>query len=140
MKEVLLSFFICSLLMSCSGAESVTDETTSVAEEKPMDIILGKWSMDSSAFINSGVRTEATPPIMPTTWTFTEDGTYKVENSMTMPGTFSRTDDSLFIVLMGVPNDYEILLLDDTYLQLRSTIFETDSASMKTEAFLTRIK
>jgi len=121
------------------NAESNESIETPIKEEKPTNLILGQWNMDSSVFINDGVRSTVSAPLLPTTWTFAEDGSYKVENSMAMPGTFSNTNDSLFVILMNVPNAYEILLLNDNKLQLRSTITETETMSMKTDAFLTRI-
>jgi hypothetical protein len=126
------------LIISCQNQEATTEQIISVPEEEIRDLILGDWNMDSSVFISNGVRGEVSPPLMPTTWNFGEDGSYLVKNSVSMTGTFSRTDDSLFVVLMAVPNEYEILVLNETNLHLRSTIIETDSASMKTDAYLSR--
>jgi hypothetical protein len=140
MQQSALLILLVFVLGSCGGnSENNTVVTPATEEPETVNLILGEWNMDSSVFINDGVRGTVSAPLLPTTWTFSADGTYKVENSMTMPGTFSNTSDSLFIVLMGVPNDYEILLLNNEKLQLRSTIVETVDMSMKTDAFLTRI-
>lgn len=139
MKNTWLVLFIYALA-GCQNQKTVVPEITPEPEQKSSDLIIGDWSMDSSVFINSGVRGEISPPLMTTTWTFGDDSSYQVKNSIVMGGTFTKTVDSLFVVLMGVPNEYEILVLNETNLHLRSTIIETDSASMKTDAYLTRLK
>ncbi len=126
------------LVLSCQNQEADIEQVTPVPEQKTQDLILGDWNMDSSVFINDGIRGVVSAPLMPTIWNFGEDGSYLVKNSVSMTGTFSRTEDSLFVVLMAVPNEYEILVLNETNLHLRSTIIETDSASMKTDAYLSR--
>jgi hypothetical protein len=137
MKNLLYS---CGFLfvISCQNQEASIEQETIVPEQKKQDLILGDWNMDSSVFINDGLRGVVSSPLMPTIWNFGDDGSYLVKNSVSMTGTFSRTDDSLFVVLMAVPNEYEILVLNETNLHLRSTIIETDSASMKTDAYLSR--
>ena len=137
MKNLLYSFSFL-FIISCQNQESTTEPETPVVEQKTQDLILGDWNMDSSVFINDGIRGVVSAPLMPTVWNFGEDGSYLVKNSVSMTGTFSRTEDSLFVVLMAVPNEYEILVLNETNLHLRSTIIETDSASMKTDAYLSR--
>lgn len=137
MKYLLIILLGLSLI-GCQNQETEPAELTPESQKEEPDLILGDWRMDSSAFINDGIKALASPPILPTTWTFKADGFYQVKNSMTMTGTFSRTNDSLFVILMAVPNEYEILLLNETSLYLRSTIVETDETSMKTEAYLTR--
>lgn len=128
-------------LISCQNETTVSEETVEPeVEAEPSDLIIGDWNMDSSVFINTGVRGEISPPLMTTTWAFGNDSSYQVKNSIVMGGTFTKTDDSLFVVLMGVPNEYEILVLNETNMHLRSTIIETDTASMKTDAYLTRLK
>jgi hypothetical protein len=125
-------------LISCQNQQESPQQLTPEPEQKKQDLILGDWNMDSSVFINDGVRGVVSAPLMPTIWNFGEDGSYLVKNSVSMTGTFSRTADSLFVVLMAVPNEYEILVLNETNLHLRSTIIQTDSASMKTDAYLSR--
>lgn len=137
MKNLIYSFSFL-LIVSCQNQETAKEELTPEPHQKATDLILGDWNMDSSVFINDGVRGVVSAPLMPTTWNFGEDGSYLVKNSVSMPGTYSRTDDSLFVVLMAVPNEYEIIVLNETNLHLRSTIIETDSASMKTDAYLSR--
>jgi hypothetical protein len=135
-------FFLSFIFMlgACgSGTENTEVSTPGIEEKEDLNLIVGEWNMDSSVFINDGVRATVSAPLLPTTWTFTEDGDYTVQNSITMAGTFSNTGDSLFVVLMDVPNEYEILLLNNEKLHLRSTIMETADKSMKTDAFLTRI-
>lgn len=140
MKFNLIFLPLICLCVSCSGSQSETENTEPGQGQKPADMIVGNWQMDSSVYINDGIRGTVSAPLLPTTWTFAEDGKYLVENSLKMHGTFSRTEDSLFVVLMAVPNNYEILILDETHLHLRSTILENDSVSMKTDAYLTRIQ
>ncbi|MBI3134850.1 MAG: hypothetical protein HYZ14_09285 [Bacteroidetes bacterium] len=127
------------LTLGCTGTSEPGAAEPAEKAEPTTNPILGNWNMDSSVFINDGIRGTVSAPLISTTWTFGEDGSYNVVNSVTMPGTFSNTTDSLFVVLMGVPNDYEILMLTAEKLQLRSTILENDSVSMKTDAYLTRI-
>lgn len=127
------------LFASCNEANETSPQTIPASlETEETNPMLGLWNMDSSVYINDGIRGTVSAPLIPTTWTFQEDGTYRVENSVVMPGTYSQTADSLFVVLMEVPNSYEIVSLTNTHMHLRSTIVETDSISMKTDAYLTR--
>lgn len=127
--------FLIAFLTGCG--DSTNSEQTE--PNRPQNPFAGKWSMDSSVFINNGIRDVVSAPLLPTSWIFGEDGSYKVQNSITLSGTYSFNNDSLFVNLMSVPNEYEIISHTKNNVHLRSTIIETDSISMKTDAYLTRL-
>ena len=130
-----------SFLFLFGCGQNATEDTFEVPDpvsETTSDLIVGSWNMDSSAYINNGIRETVSEPILPTTWTFDETGDYTVKNSMTMKGSYTRKGDSLFVILLSVPNNYEIVKIDLDHLELRSTIYENESGSMKTDAYLTR--
>lgn len=125
---------------SCSDNKT-TDEKKEIEEKTETDNLLtGTWQMDSSLYLEDDHVTTVAAPILPTTWNFSEDGSYQVKNSLIMTGTYTRSDDSVYVVLMHVPNSYEIISLTDSYLRLRSTIVNTDSLRLQTDACLTRKK
>lgn len=141
MKQGVAIILFFSFFSSCKNSEAPKETPLpEISREEPLDLFVGNWNMDSSVFISNGERGEVSAPLMPTTWIFEKSGAYTVQNSVQMPGTYSHVGDSLFVVLMGVPNEYEILTINETNLLLRSTIIETETSSMKTEAYLTRIK
>ena len=114
-------------------AEMVSGETASAGDE-----LIGDWNVDSSVFINDGVRGEASPPIVTTTWTFGENGDYKVVQSIVITGTYKLVDKELIINSMSVENHHEIVEMTADNLVLSSTIIETEESSMKTMVYLTR--
>lgn len=139
MKKRFLVYLLPALI-GCSGDHS--EDTTSIVSEKSEDVvdkIHGIWQLDSSAFVDQTGFGAYSDPLMPTTWSFLHDGSYQVKNSVTMHGSFDHQGDSLFVVLMDVPNEYAIHTLNETQLVLETSIIETDSTSMKTVAYLTRI-
>lgn len=123
------------LITSCGSNEKGDTKPVEVVTQNE---IYGDWQLDSSSYLTNNQVNIVTPPMMPTTWVFDKDGKYLVKNSVELPGTFSVTSDSLFVVLMGVPNNYSILKLTETNLVLRATIAETDTTLLQTEAYLTR--
>lgn len=135
--KVILGFSIFVMIFSC---QSESNEPNPFIEKKQQDMLIGKWQLDSSVYIQDEVNGIMTAPMLPTVWNFQETGNYSVENSVKMTGTFQHFDDSLFVVLMEVPNEYKILKLDQSSLQLRSKIYENDSSSMFTEVYLSRLK
>lgn len=136
-----LFYPIALLLLSCNSQEDSTEIEKEVEDETIQPIeIYGSWILDSSSYMTNEIKNITTPPLLPTTWEFKTNGNYIVRNSVEMPGTFSVTPDSLFVDLMGVPNNYQITLMTDTNLILRSTITQNDTALIQTEAYLTRKK
>lgn len=123
-----------------NGCQTDSNEPNPFIEKKQQDILIGQWQLDSSVYIQDEVNGIMTAPMLPTVWNFQETGNYSVENSVKMTGTFQHFDDSLFVVLMEVPNEYKILALDQNSLNLRSKIYENDSSSMYTEVYLSRLK
>lgn len=130
--------FILFLTACGSNTPGHIENSDPEKEVTQKDELIGVWNMDSSAYINNGIRETVSAPLLPTTWTFDEYGGYKVQNSMTMSGSYSHKGDSLFVILMSVPNNYEILDATENHLHLLSTIYDTEEGSMKTEAYLTR--
>jgi len=135
-KILLLSFFSV-ILFSCDTTAENNSLESSEKEIVVANPFSGLWQLDSSAFITSNTRS-VTPPVMPTNWFFGENGSYKVINSFQLEGSYTYSDDSLFVILMEVPNDYEIISLTDKKLHLHSTVLESDSSSIYSEVFLTR--
>src|SRR3989344_8851751 len=120
MKQVVAIILLFSFFGSCKNSETPKEAPLpEVEQEETADIFVGNWNMDSSVFISNGVRGEVSAPLMPTTWIFEKGGAYTVQNSVQMPGTYNHIGDSLFVVLMGVPNEYEILTINETNLLLR---------------------
>ncbi len=134
---ILLSIFS-MLQFSCSGDAENNSEQNQEKEIIVANPFAGEWQLDSSAFITNNTRS-VTPPVMPTTWFFGESGAYKVINTFKLEGSYSYSDDSLFVILMEVPNDYEIISLTDKKLHLHSIVLESDSSSIYSEAYLTRL-
>ena len=135
-----LTFFLVLTIIFINGCQTDSNEPNPFIEKKQQDILIGQWQLDSSVYIQDEVNGIMTAPMLPTVWNFQETGNYSVANSVKMTGTFQHFDDSLFVVLMEVPNEYKILKLDQSSLQLRSKIYENDSSSMYTEVYLSRLK
>ena len=136
---IILLCIICVLPFSCTSETQNDSEKNQEKEPVAANPFAGEWQLDSSAFITNNTRS-VTPPVMPTTWFFGENGAYKVMNTFKLEGSYTYSDDSLFVILMEVPNDYEIISLTDKKLHLHSTVLESDSSSIYSEAFLTRVK
>ncbi|MBK7130905.1 MAG: hypothetical protein IPM74_18135 [Crocinitomicaceae bacterium] len=126
--------------LSCNGNKKSESATEASTETTAVNLLTGTWMLDSSLYFEDKRLTTVAPPVMPTTWEFAEDGKYTVKNSLTLAGTYQRTTDSVYVILLDVPNSYEIISLTDANLRLRATIVGTDEMSLQTDACLTRKK
>ena len=135
-----ICFVVAVFILSCGDSKKSAPQNESGSQPGAVDLLTGTWLLDSSLYFEDKQLTTVAPPVMPTTWEFAADGKYTVKNTLTLNGSYQRTDDSVYIMLMDVPNSYEIISLTDANLRLRATIVDTTEMSLQTDAGLTRKK
>jgi len=129
---IFLSILLCSTSLFAQYSPGIEEP---ILEEIP---IFGQWWMDTTYFVNDGVQGEGSTPILPTSWTLSEDGSMFIENASQIFASFELTDDHLLVEMLGMIMDYTILELTDNTMRLMNTIYETDTGSLRTLSILRR--
>lgn len=129
---ILLTFLFCT--SSLLAQQSQGTETIIIDEAQ----IMGTWWVDTTYFIDDGVQDEGSTPILPTSWTFSEDGSMLIENSSRMFATYELAEGHILIDMLGTIMDHTILELTNNSLRLTNTVYEFDSGSLRAISILRR--
>jgi len=81
----------------------------------------GKWNIVHTVMLTNG-EGGPTKPIMPTTWTFNKDGGLAIEGGMSISMKYIYTGDKLIMTGMGPKQEYDVVRLTDSELEVRAVI------------------
>ena len=111
-----------------TSIEEVTIEKVS-ASDASYDL-LGRWHVNIAYFINDGVKSEGSEPIVETTWIFHQNGDLTIQTNNKMEATYKLEGDKLDVTFYGTVLKYTIKEYSGTNMVLQSTILETEEKSM----------
>jgi hypothetical protein len=161
MKPFLLATFIFSLILfSCNPLEtkkedpesesSVTKKHIAEMDEQgngmnaPSSginpLLVGKWQVDSSGFINNDVQKPMEAPLVDTYWEFTGDGKLIFSGNISYTSNITIVDNAFKVNMGGTELNYRIKSLSENSLVLLSTIVDTKEMKMESIAKLRKVK
>src|SRR6187551_3255650 len=147
------ALFVSLILFSCNPLQSKKEEPeseTSVTKKhiEEMDnqgnamsapsgmnpLLVGKWQVDSSGFINNDVQKPMDAPLVDTYWEFTSDGRLIFSGNISYTSNIVVVDNSFKVNMGGTEMIYRIKSLNENSLVLMSTIVDTKELKMESIA------
>ena len=137
----MLSICNCGLL---EGSDSVITEVA--PQEIPKQesdinpLLIGKWQVDSSGFINDGIQKPMSAPLADSFWEFTTDGKLNISGNISFSTDIKIVDNSFVINMMNIDSDYHIKSVTENELVLVSIIVDTKDMKMETISKFKKVK
>lgn len=103
-------------------------------------LLIGKWQVDSSGFINNGVPTPLDAPLADSFWEFTKEGKLIISGNVSHTTDIHIVNNAFTINMMGVDCDYRIKSVNEKTLVLVGTIMDTKDMKMESVSIFKRLK
>jgi hypothetical protein len=136
---LIVMFFSYGCGASDVDRSAANDSLAAPIKAKMPALLIGKWQVDSSGFINDGIQKPMEAPLADSFWEFTKDGKLVISGNVSFTSDCEVVDSAFSVTMMGVENIFRIQSVTEKELVLVSTIMDTKEMKMESISRLKRL-